>query len=161
MAVRVLPGSSADKGSQKEVAAGRALWQEALEPGHPAGDALRSMRVAVLQGSGGCRTLFVHAGWFFLTSLKINVPLSMVSVLVSVLVHPRAVLPLLRALCRVPTCRAAIAGLKPNVLREAATLARQDLSSLSPAARVEVLDKQLSGAHLCRGCVIIRCVSRS
>ena len=44
------------------MAAGRALWQEALRPGEPAGAALRGMRVAALEGSGDCRTLFVHAG---------------------------------------------------------------------------------------------------
>ena len=38
------------------------LWREALQPGEPAGAALRAMRVAALAGSGDCRTLFVHAG---------------------------------------------------------------------------------------------------
>lgn len=51
-----------DEASREDVAAGRVLWQEALRPGEPAGAALRGMRVAALEGSGDCRTLFVHAG---------------------------------------------------------------------------------------------------
>lgn len=51
------------------------------------------------------------------------------------------------------------AGLTLHTLRIAATLARQDLASLSPEQRVEVVDEQLAGVNQNAACLALGCQS--
>ncbi len=52
------------------------------------------------------------------------------------------------------------AGLTLHTLRVAATLARQDLASLSPEQRVDVVDEQLSGVNQNAACLALLIAAR-
>ena len=122
------------------------------------------MQVAALEGSGNCRTLFVHAGGLRRSTqcMQHRICTACRSCQASrVAYHVRQLgttehhgrgspFALRRQGPADHGCqhmwRCHCAGLKPSMLREAATLARQDLAGLRPEERVELLDRQLSGA---------------